>query len=116
MSTVNDEYKKPSTNKHAVDQVTDEQLKALAVQQYEQNKGRKADTETEKEIQANLTRLTAGKTALIIAHRLSTIRNADRILVVEQGRVAEQGTHDELIRVPNGIYADLWATQVGGIG
>jgi hypothetical protein len=49
MSTVNDEYKKPSTNKHVVDQVTDEQLKALAVQQYEQNKGRKADTETEKE-------------------------------------------------------------------
>ncbi|NBV83635.1 ABC transporter ATP-binding protein, partial [bacterium] len=74
------------------------------------------DTETEKEIQANLNRLTAGKTALIIAHRLSTIRNADRILVVEQGRVAEQGTHDELIRIPNGIYADLWATQVGGVG
>lgn len=71
------------------------------------------DTETEKAIQANLTRLTEGKTALIIAHRLSTIRNADRIIVLEQGGVAEQGTHDELIQIPNGIYADLWGTQVG---
>lgn len=71
------------------------------------------DTETEKAIQANLTRLTEGKTALIIAHRLSTIRNADHILVLDNGALAEQGTHDDLISVAGGIYADLWATQIG---
>ncbi len=71
------------------------------------------DTETEKAIQANLTRLTEGKTALIIAHRLSTIRNADHILVLDNGTLAEQGTHDDLIQVSGGIYADLWGTQIG---
>jgi len=71
------------------------------------------DTETEKAIQTHLNRLTAGKTAIIIAHRLSTIRNADQILVLENGTLAEVGTHDELIRLADGIYADLWRTQIG---
>ncbi len=71
------------------------------------------DTETEKAIQDNLDRLIDGKTAVIIAHRLSTIRHADCIFVLDDGEVAEHGTHDDLIARPNGIYADLWHTQIG---
>jgi ATP-binding cassette subfamily B protein len=70
------------------------------------------DTETERAIQENLKTLTAGRTALIIAHRLSTIRHADRILVLRDGEVAEEGTHDELV-ARGGIYADLWHVQAG---
>jgi len=72
------------------------------------------DTETEREIQANIESFTAGKTAIIIAHRLSTIRAADRIIVLEDGRVAEMGTHDALVE-KGGVYADLWAIQSGDI-
>lgn len=72
------------------------------------------DTETEREIQANIESFTAGKTAIIIAHRLSTIRAADRIIVLEDGRVAEVGTHDALV-AKGGVYADLWAIQSGDI-
>lgn len=70
------------------------------------------DTETEKAIQTNLSKFTTGKTAIIVAHRLSTIRNADRILVMSNGRVCEEGTHDELV-TRGGTYADLWNIQVG---
>jgi len=73
------------------------------------------DTETERAIQANLAGITKGKTALIIAHRLSTIRHADRILVMRDGQVAEEGHHDELILI-NGTYADLWHIQSGDFG
>ena len=71
------------------------------------------DTETEKAIQSNLNRLTAGKTAVIIAHRLSTIRNADTIIVIEKGRIIEHGTHDSLVLNESGVYSDLWHTQIG---
>ncbi|MBN2852808.1 MAG: ABC transporter ATP-binding protein [Clostridia bacterium] len=64
------------------------------------------DNKTEKEIQAALDTLAVGRTTLIIAHRLSTIQNADRILVVTQKGIEEQGTHQELIEL-NGIYAHL---------
>ncbi|MEQ9367162.1 MAG: ABC transporter ATP-binding protein [Leptospirales bacterium] len=73
------------------------------------------DTETEREIQNNLDRFTAGKTALVIAHRLSTIRGADRILVLKDGRLAEEGHHDRLVEL-DGVYADLWRIQSGQAG
>ncbi len=72
------------------------------------------DTETERAIQQNLDKFAAGRTALVVAHRLSTIRNADRILVLHQGEIAEIGTHDELLK-KGGIYADLWAVQTGDV-
>jgi len=70
------------------------------------------DTETEELIQRSLRRLIADRTAFVIAHRLSTIRDADRVVVMEDGRVAEQGTHDELVEA-DGDYAALWARQAG---
>ncbi len=70
------------------------------------------DTETERRIQESLAEITAGRTALVIAHRLSTIRGADRIVVLDQGRVAEEGKHDELVAT-GGLYADLWSVQIG---
>ncbi len=71
------------------------------------------DTETERMIQQNLEELTAGRTALVIAHRLSTIRKADRIVVIRDGQVEEEGSHDELV-THGGTYSDLWAVQSGG--
>jgi ATP-binding cassette subfamily B protein len=70
------------------------------------------DTETEKLIHDNLANIIKGKTAILIAHRLSTIRHADRILVLENGRIVETGSHDAL-RAQKGIYAELWRIQVG---
>ncbi|MEO1450863.1 MAG: ABC transporter ATP-binding protein, partial [Bacteroidota bacterium] len=70
------------------------------------------DSETERAIQENLDRLVHGRTALIIAHRLSTIRGADQILVLADGKIAEIGTHDDLIEA-NGAYAALWEVQTG---
>ena len=68
------------------------------------------DTETEKQIQDALQKLIADRTTLAIAHRLSTLRNATRILVLDQGGVAEIGTHDELMR-QKGIYYGLVMAQ-----
>ncbi|MGW9232382.1 ABC transporter ATP-binding protein [Pseudorhizobium sp. NPDC055634] len=71
------------------------------------------DSEAEAAIQSNLERLMQGKTVLAIAHRLSTIAALDRLIVMDEGRIVEQGTHAELVAA-NGIYADLWARQSGG--
>ena len=68
------------------------------------------DTKTEKDIQAVISQLMKGRTSFVIAHRLSTIRNADLILVMKDGDIVEQGSHDELMAV-NGIYANLYNTQ-----
>ena len=71
------------------------------------------DSEVEAAIQSSLGTLMAGKTAIVIAHRLSTIARMDRLVVLDRGRIAEQGTHDELLR-RNGLYAALWQRQSGG--
>ncbi len=69
------------------------------------------DTETERAIQQSLAELSEGRTTLVIAHRLATIANADRILVVENGRIAEQGSHAELLARKNGRYQSLHNAQ-----
>lgn len=71
------------------------------------------DSESERLIQDALEKLMQGRTAIVIAHRLSTIAKLDRIIVLDQGHIAEQGTHQELLE-QGGIYASLWAHQSGG--
>lgn len=68
------------------------------------------DTVTEALIQSALERLLTGRTAIVIAHRLSTVRNADRIYVIDEGRIVEQGTHSELLE-RGGVYRDLYERQ-----
>jgi ATP-binding cassette subfamily B protein len=72
------------------------------------------DTETEMLIQRSLDRLTADRTTFAIAHRLSTIKDADKILVLEEGEIVERGTHRELLG-NDGLYAHLWGVQAGEI-
>ena len=71
------------------------------------------DSESEVLIQDALWKLMEGKTTVVIAHRLSTIQKMDRIIVMDKGRIVEQGTHHALLR-KNGEYAKLWAHQSGG--
>ena len=68
------------------------------------------DTESEKLVQEALNTLLEGRTSIVIAHRLSTIHNADKIIVIEQGRITEEGTHTELIS-RKGTYAKLIEMQ-----
>jgi ATP-binding cassette, subfamily B, bacterial HlyB/CyaB len=70
------------------------------------------DYESERAIQQNMKRISAGRTVFIIAHRLSTVRNADRIITIERGRIVEDGSHEQLIR-GNGRYANLHRMQAG---
>lgn len=72
------------------------------------------DSESEVLIQKALDELIKNKTVIVIAHRLSTIRKMDRILVFDGGRIAEDGTHDELLGNPNSLYKRLWDLQAGG--
>jgi ABC-type multidrug transport system fused ATPase/permease subunit len=69
------------------------------------------DSESESLIQQSLDTLLAGRTAILIAHRLATVRKCDRIYVMQDGIVVESGTHDELVRVPNGVYRRLAEMQ-----
>jgi ATP-binding cassette subfamily B multidrug efflux pump len=71
------------------------------------------DSQVEAAIQESLDTLMAGKTVLAIAHRLSTIAAMDRLVVIEAGRIVEEGTHDQLV-ARGGVYAGLWARQSGG--
>ena len=71
------------------------------------------DTESERAVKQNLDALLRGRTSFVIAHRLSTVRDADLILVLEKGRVAEYGTHDELMKL-RGLYYYLCSQQLGG--
>ena len=66
------------------------------------------DSETELHIQQTLQNLLRGRTSFVIAHRLSTVRDADRILVLDDGRLVEQGTHEELLEM-QGLYYRLWS-------
>ncbi|MCC6831609.1 MAG: ABC transporter ATP-binding protein [Thermoleophilia bacterium] len=70
------------------------------------------DNETEAAIQRSMETVAQGRTTIVIAHRLSTVRNAHRIHVLEHGRIAEEGTHDELV-AEGGLYAALWRVQTG---
>jgi len=70
------------------------------------------DTETEHQIQEALDRLIAGRTVFAIAHRLSTLRKASRLFVISDGRLAESGTHRELLGKPEGIYRRLYEMQL----
>ena len=68
------------------------------------------DTVTEKKIQKSFDELSVGRTTLVIAHRLATVRNADRIVLIEDGKIKEEGRHDELMALGGG-YAKLYNTQ-----
>ena len=70
------------------------------------------DNESEKQIQEALDRLKQGRTTLVIAHRLSTIRDADNIVVLDKGKIIEQGSHDALL-AKQGSYANLYHSQAG---
>ena len=70
------------------------------------------DNETEAALQRSINKITQQRTAVIIAHRLSTVRNADRIIVLENGGIVEDGSHDELVE-QGGSYSRMWAVQTG---
>jgi len=69
------------------------------------------DTETEEEILHNLSKITAKKTTVIVGHRISSLKNADRIIVLDEGRIIQEGTHQELVETP-GYYKELYAKQL----
>ena len=70
------------------------------------------DNETEAALQRSITKISQNRTTIIVAHRLSTIRHSDRILVLENGTIREQGTHEDLLSLV-GKYASLWSVQMG---
>ena len=71
------------------------------------------DSEVEAAIQESLRTLMSGKTVIAIAHRLSTIAAMDRLIIMDEGRIIEDGSHTELLRA-GGLYASLWQRQSGG--
>ena len=73
------------------------------------------DNFTEKQIQEAILLASKGRTTFVIAHRLSTIRNADRIIVLNNHEIIEDGNHNDLIKITDGFYANLWDIQTGKI-
>jgi subfamily B ATP-binding cassette protein HlyB/CyaB len=71
------------------------------------------DYESEAIVQRNMAAICQGRTVIVIAHRLSSVRHAHRIIAMDKGQIVEQGSHDELLRLPDGLYARLWAMQSG---
>ena len=71
------------------------------------------DYESEAILQRNMAAICKGRTVIVIAHRLSSVRHAHRIIAMDKGRIVEQGSHDELLALPEGLYAYLWAMQSG---
>ena len=71
------------------------------------------DTNSERAIQLAMDRFLLGRTAFIVAHRLSTIRNATKIVLLDKGRIVECGSHDELVKLPDGRYRKLYETHAG---
>jgi ATP-binding cassette subfamily B protein len=71
------------------------------------------DTKTERLLQEGLMELLKGRTSFIIAHRLSTIKNCDRIMYIDDGRIVETGTHEELL-AQKGLYYELYKSQLAG--
>jgi len=71
------------------------------------------DSDSESLVQDALWTLLTNRTAIVIAHRLSTVRRMDELIILDNGRIAERGTHDELLAL-NGIYSMLWTHQSGG--
>jgi len=71
------------------------------------------DSESEQAIQKAMDRVLEGRTSFVVAHRLSTIRNADQIVLLNQGRIEEMGSHDELMAIPEGHYHDLYTKHMG---
>ena len=69
------------------------------------------DYESEAILQRNMAAICQGRTVIIIAHRLSSVRGANRIIVMDKGRIVEQGAHDALLQQPGGLYAHLWSMQ-----
>jgi ATP-binding cassette subfamily B protein len=69
------------------------------------------DSESETYIQDSLSKLVIGRTVIAVAHRLSTIRKMDRIVVVKDGHIIEEGSHDLLVKIENGVYQRLWNLQ-----
>lgn len=69
------------------------------------------DTETEKQVQKAIHEVSKGSTSLIIAHRLSTVKDCDKIIVLHEGDIVETGSHEELLKIPDGHYKRLWETQ-----
>ncbi|MEQ1805433.1 MAG: type I secretion system permease/ATPase [Burkholderiaceae bacterium] len=71
------------------------------------------DYESEAILQRNMAAICQGRTVIIIAHRLSSVRGANRIIVMDKGRIVEQGAHEQLLKLTNGLYAHLWSMQSG---
>ena len=72
------------------------------------------DSESQRLVQDALEKLMKGPTSIVIAHRLSTIRQADKILVLDNGQIIEQGTHEELLQLEGGLYRNLSGLQFAG--